>query len=86
MVLPAGLAPASTRLEDGGLVSSATEAKVMRMVARPGAAPGVSSSQARRVTVSLAHDLSHWWFEMAACAGFAPATFRSTGGCSSWLS
>jgi hypothetical protein len=24
--------------------------------------------------------------EMAACAGIAPATFRSTGGCSSWLS
>ena len=24
--------------------------------------------------------------EMATCAGFAPATFRSTGGCSSLLS
>ena len=37
-----------------------------------------SSSQARRIAVFLARDV-----EMAACAGIAPATFRSTGGCSS---
>ena len=51
------------------------------MVARLGAAPSVSSSQARRIAVFLARVTIV--LEMAACAGIAPATFRSTGGCSS---
>lgn len=52
------------------------------MVTRPGAAPGVSSSQARRIAVFLAREDG----KEAACGGIAPATFRSTNGCSSWLS
>jgi hypothetical protein len=58
-----------------------------KVVARLGAAPSISSSQARRIAVFLArgHD-SYRVNKMAACAGIAPATFRSTGGCSSWLS
>ena len=81
LALPAGIAPASFRLE-GGCLWSARPRELNEMVARLGAAPSVSSSQARRIAVFLARD-TLCRFEMAACAGIAPATFRSTGGCSS---
>ena len=48
------------------------------MVGHPGYAPGISPSQAARITIFLVPEV-----KMAACAGIAPATFRSTGGCSS---
>ena len=55
----------------------------MKMVARLGAAPSMSSSQARRIAVFLARGHDRVFLKMADCAGFAPATVRSTGGCSS---
>ena len=54
LVLPAGFSPACSRLEGGCLIRSATGAE---MVARLGAAPSVSSSQARRIAVFLARDV-----------------------------
>src|SRR5436853_373613 len=52
MVLPAGVAPASFRLE-GGCLRLLGHGSVEKMVAHPGASPGVSPFQAGRIDVFL---------------------------------
>jgi hypothetical protein len=47
MVLPAGFAPASVRLEDGCLICSATEAGLGKLAVVAGAAPGCLSPDKR---------------------------------------
>ena len=51
---PCGIAPQSAGYKAAALLLSYGG---MRMVARPGAAPGVSSSQARRIAVFLAREI-----------------------------
>ena len=84
-LLPAGIAPASFRLEDGCLQSARprellnwSRASVLPRVSPRPKRGGLLSSSRAFTTPSRV--------EMAACAGIAPATFRSTGGCSSLLS
>lgn len=69
---PCGIAPQSAGYKAAALLLSYGG---MKMVARPGAAPGVSSSQARRIAVFLAREsLNHW--KWMAGAGIEPAHGR----------
>lgn len=60
--------------------------ELRRMIQKNGRAPRccpgylLAPNEAGLLTPSRA------MLKLAACAGIAPATFRSTGGCSSWLS
>ena len=53
-------------------------AGIVKVVGHLGYAPSVSPSQAARIAIFLVPEV-----KVAACAGIAPATFRSTAGCSS---
>jgi hypothetical protein len=80
VVPPRGFAPrSSTYQADALLLSYGGWLEIGRA---PRCCPGflLVPSEAGLLTPSRA------MFKLAACAGIAPATFRSTGGCSSWLS
>ena len=76
-LLPAGVAPASFRLEDGCL-SLLGHGSGMKW-SRASVLPRVSPRPKRGGVLSSSRAM----LKLAACAGIAPATFRSTGGCSS---
>ena len=95
-LLPAGVAPASFRLEDGCLWSARPRERMKW--SRASVLPRVSPRPKRGGLLSSSRASRSCRVEMAACAGIAPAeeaegnsggrwtgepTFRSTGGCSS---
>ena len=76
LALPAGIAPASFRLEDGCLWSA--RPRELKW-SRASVLPRVSPRPKRGGLLSPSRAM----LKLAACAGIAPAIFRSTGGCSS---